>query len=155
MRRVVLCAICLLLLVACYDTDPASKLSEDGFQTGRVLLGADDDDVLIDVEIAETQEERAKGLMNRESLPEDAGMMFVYFEPTSGGFWMKDTLIPLSIAFIDEEETITQIIDMEPCSKDPCRVYSPDADYVAALEVNQGAFDEWGVDVGDTVRLLR
>ena len=155
MRRVVLCAIFLPLFVACYDNDPASKLSEQGFQTGRVLLGADDDAVLIDVEIAETFEERAKGLMNRESLPEDAGMMFVFFEPTRGGFWMKDTLIPLSIAFIDEEETIAQIIDMEPCTEDPCPDYVPDVDYVAALEVNQGAFDEWGVDVGDTVRLLR
>ena len=155
MRRLVSLTLAVLAMAGCYDTDPASKLSEHGFQTGRVLLGADEDDVLIDVEIAETQEERAKGLMNRESLPEDAGMMFVYFEPTRGGFWMKDTLIPLSIAFIDDEETIVQIIDMEPCTKDPCRIYSPDVDYVAALEVNQGAFEEWGVGVGDTVRLLR
>lgn len=119
------------------------------------MLSSDDDSVLVDVEIAETPEERAKGLMNRESLPDDAGMLFVYFEPGRGGFWMKDTLIPLSIAFIDEEETIVQIMDMDPCTKDPCPIYEPDVDYVAALEVNQGAFDEWGIGVGDTVRVLR
>lgn len=155
MRRLILLIICLIAFVGCYDTDEESKLSEHGFQKGRVLLGADDNDVLIDVEIAESDEKRAEGLMSRESLPEDAGMMFVYFEPVRGGFWMKDTLIPLSIAFIDEEETIVQILDMDPCTKDPCPTYVPDQDYVAALEVNQGAFEEWGVGVGDTVRLLR
>ena len=76
-------------------------------------------------------------------------------EPSRSGFWMKDTLIPLSIAFIDEEETITEIIDMEPCKKALCPSYVPKSEYVAALEVNQGMFEEWGIDVGDTVRLLR
>lgn len=82
-------------------------------------------------------------------------MLFVYFEPTTSGFWMKNTSIPLSVAFIDEEETITQIIDMDPCTEEPCRVYSADRPYVAALEVNQGAFDKWGIGAGDTVRVLR
>lgn len=156
MRRLSALTICLLVLVGCYNqSGDDSDRSEYGFQLGEVLLSSDDDSVLVDVEIAETPEERAKGLMNRKSLPDDAGMLFVYFEPVRGGFWMKDTLIPLSIAFIDEEETIVQIIDMEPCAKEPCRIYEPDVDYVAALEVNQGAFGEWGIGVGDTVRVLR
>jgi uncharacterized membrane protein (UPF0127 family) len=82
-------------------------------------------------------------------------MIFVYFEPTTSGFWMKETLVPLSVAFIDDDQTITEIIDMEPCVEDPCPTYTPKTEYTAALEVNQGAFEDWGIGVGDTVTLLR
>lgn len=153
--RIVLLFLCLcaLLFSGCYGNEPNE--SEAGLPIGRVLLGGEDEEVFVDVEIAQTEAERAEGLMNRESLAEDAGMMFIYFEPTQSGFWMKDTLIPLSIAFIDEEQRIIQIMDMEPCTKDPCPTYTPDGAYTAALEVNMGSFDEWGIDVGDTVTILR
>ena len=68
---------------------------------------------------------------------------------------MKNTLIPLSIAFIDENDVVVRILDMEPCveeDEDFCEVYDPEADYKSALEVNQGAFDEWGIQEGDTIR---
>ena len=153
MRIGSLLLVCALLLVGCYDNDP--KVSEAGLDTGQVLLGGDDEEVFVDVEIAQTPEERAKGLMNRDSLPDDAGMMFMFFEPTMSGFWMKDTTIPLSIAFIGEDQTVLEIINMEPCTEDPCPLYHPSVEYTAALEVNQGAFEEWGIEEGDTVRLLR
>jgi uncharacterized membrane protein (UPF0127 family) len=145
--------LCALFFSGCYDNEP--KESEAGLPIGRVLLGGEDEEVFVDVEIAQTEAQRAEGLMNRESLADDAGMMFIYFEPTQSGFWMKNTLIPLSIAFIDDEQRIIQIMDMEPCTKDPCPTYTPDGEYTAALEVNMGAFDEWGIDVGDTVTILR
>lgn len=153
MRKVLVGCFCALLLSGCYDNKP--KVSESGLATGRVLLGGEENEVFVDVEIAQTPEERQTGLMHRDSLPEDAGMMFVYFEPTRGGFWMKDVKFPLSVAFIDDEQTITQIIDMEPCDGERCPAYTPDQEYTAALEVNQGAFEEWGIGVGDTVTLLR
>ena len=153
MRIALSLCICALVLTGCYDNKP--KVSEAGLPTGQVLLGGEEDEIFVDVEIAETAEQRTQGLMNRESLPEDAGMMFVYFEPTTGGFWMKNTKIPLSIAFIGEEQTILKIIDMEPCSADPCPIYEPGVEYTAALEVNQGAFEEWGIEEGDTVTILR
>ena len=145
--------LCALVITGCYDNKP--KVSEAGLATGRVLLGGEEDEVFVDVEIAETPEQRQRGLMGREDLAKDAGMMFIQFEPTMSGFWMKDTSIPLSVAFIGEEQTILEIIDMEPCTQDPCPIYSPSVEYTAALEVNQGAFAEWGIDVGDTVTLLR
>ena len=80
------------------------------------------------VEVADTQEEREVGLMNRESLPADAGMIFV-FEEDTGGFWMKDTLIPLSIAFAAADGTIVSILDMDPCEADPCEIYDPGVPY--------------------------
>ena len=66
---------------------------------------------------------------------------------------MKDTLIPLSIAFWDEDGRIVGIQDMEPCTADPCPTYGSPEPYVGALEVNQGFFDEHGVVIGDRIEL--
>ncbi|HEV3486335.1 MAG TPA: DUF192 domain-containing protein [Vicinamibacterales bacterium] len=123
------------------------------FRDSTVVIETDDGAVLVDAEIADTPEEHAVGLMNRRSLDEDAGMAFVFFEDTSSSFWMKDTLIPLSIAFFDERGRIVRILDMEPCEEEPCPFYDPGVSYRGALEVNQGAFDEWGVEEGDQVRI--
>jgi len=114
-----------------------------------VTIETDGGPVEVAVEIADSDEEREVGLMNRESLAEDAGMLFVFEEDVDFGFWMKNTLIPLSIAFADADGEIVRILDMEPCEADPCRVYDPEASYRTALEVNQGAFADWGVAEGD------
>jgi uncharacterized protein len=111
------------------------------------------EEVAVDVEIADTQEEREVGLMHRESLPEDAGMIFLFEEEITGGFWMKNTLIPLSIAFAGADGEILRILDMEPCEADPCEIYDPGVAYASALEVNQGAFASWGVEEGDLLTL--
>ena len=111
--------------------------------------------VRVDVELAETAEERRQGLSGRETLAADAGMLFLYSDEHRGGFWMKDTLIPLSIAFLDDGGAVLAILDMEPCTGDPCPTYDPGVGYWSALEVNRGAFSEWGVEPGDVVVLDR
>ncbi len=123
------------------------------FEQRRALIDMGAESILIDVEVAATPEQRGYGLMNRASLPEDAGMVFLWFAPTSASFYMKDTLIPLSIAFFDERGKILKILDMEPCKKDPCRLYDPGVVFYGALEVNQGAFERWGVERGDTITI--
>jgi uncharacterized membrane protein (UPF0127 family) len=119
----------------------------------RLLIETSDGEVTVEVEVADDQGERAQGLMGRTELAPDAGMVFLFPEPTRGAFWMKDTLIPLSIAFYDDEGRILRILDMEPCRRDPCRLYDPEVAYRGALEVNQGAFARWNVGEGDRVRL--
>lgn len=119
----------------------------------RVVIDTDAGEVTVDVEVADTPAEREAGLMNRESLARNAGMLFEFDDDYRGGFWMKDTLIPLSIAFADSEGTILRILDMEPCTADPCRIYDPGVAYRRALEVNQGAFERWGVSEGDRLTL--
>jgi len=119
----------------------------------RVVIETDAGEVEVAVEVADDDEERQLGLMNRESLPADAGMLFVFEEESSGGFWMKNTLIPLSIAFADAGGTILRILDMEPCEADPCEIYDPGVFYRSALEVNKGALDRLGVEEGDRLRL--
>ena len=106
-----------------------------------------------DVEVADTTAERRTGLMGRDSLSPFDGMAFVWTDPVQGSFWMKDTLIPLSIAFWDRDGRIVSILDMEPCRADPCPTYGPDAPYIGAVEVAQGELERRGVGVGDTVDL--
>ena len=106
------------------------------------------------MEIADEFEERQTGLMGRESLDADAGMAFVWSEEFRGSFWMKDTLIPLSIAFWDDRSRIVAILDMEPCEADPCPSYDPEVPFLGALEVNAGFFDEHAVEVGDRIELI-
>lgn len=106
----------------------------------------------ITVETAETQEAQEKGLMGRESLDEDRGMLFVYDRDSRKSFWMKNTKIPLSIAYIAADGTIREIYDMEPLS-----TRTVDSRYSVryALEVNQGAFQRHGIKTGDKVEFIK
>jgi uncharacterized membrane protein (UPF0127 family) len=144
MRHVLLVLLLLAVAAACGGEDGGGP---------KVVIETADGEEEIAVEIADTPEERARGLMGRESLPEDSGMIFVYPEPTEGAYWMRNTLIPLSIAFYDSNGEILRILDMEPCRRDPCPLYDPGVPYVGALEVNQGAFERLGVREGDRVEL--
>jgi uncharacterized protein len=123
------------------------------FGHGTVIIDKGKETVLVRVEVAQSAEQRRFGLMSRTELPEDAGMVFLYFKRHAGSFWMKDTLIPLSIAFFDRQGRIVRILDMKPCRKDPCKLYDPGISYWGALEVNRGAFEGWGVEQGDEIRL--
>ena len=100
------------------------------------------------VEIADTPELRSRGLMFRESLGESEGMLFVFDEDARRSFWMKDTLIPLSIAYIRSDWVILEIYDMEPLSLEAIPSRNP---VRYALEVNQGFFDEQGIEAGTRV----
>jgi uncharacterized membrane protein (UPF0127 family) len=156
-----LCALALLSACGYGDDDtegaspPADPRITETFKPAKVLLDGGEESVIIDVDVAESEGERRLGLMFRESLPEDAGMLFIYEGETQSGFWMKDTLIPLSVAFIDAESRIVRILDLDPCREDPCPVHEPGVSYTAALEVNQGAFEDWGIQEGDRVTVTR
>ena len=107
--------------------------------------------VIVQVQIARTPAERQRGLMYRRSLPAKAGMVFAYPQDARGGFWMKNTLIPLDIAFYDARGKILRILTMTPCRTEPCRIYEPGVAYRAALEVNAGSFRRWKVRAGDRI----
>ena len=123
----------------------------DGDATATiVVIGGKDEGVELTVELARTAGERSRGLMDRQELPEDGGMLFIFSGDTEAGFWMKDTLIPLSIAFIAADGTILDVQEMEPLSED---VHRPPEPYRYALEVNQGWFEEQGFGTGDRVEI--
>ncbi|MFW5688729.1 MAG: DUF192 domain-containing protein [Spirochaetota bacterium] len=102
------------------------------------------------VEVADEPDTRQRGLMERRELDERHGMLFVFPSSEPRSFWMKNTYIPLSIAYIDARFVIREIHDMEPLSLEPVRSRFP-AKY--ALEVNQGAFDRLGIEAGDRLVL--
>ncbi|MBI5869398.1 MAG: DUF192 domain-containing protein [Actinobacteria bacterium] len=119
---------------------------------GRVAFYSDDDRVAeLKVEVARTGPEKALGLMKRDRLDADSGMIFVYDNPTQGGFWMKDTYIPLSIAFISEDGTIVDIQDMQPLDQSN---HMPKSPYIYAVEANQGWFGQNGIRIGDRAEFL-
>jgi uncharacterized membrane protein (UPF0127 family) len=112
-----------------------------------VIFGAD----TVQAEVARTPEEREQGLMYQESLAKGRGMLFVFPDTQIRSFWMKDTFIPLDIAYLDAELRIVSILAMEPESLDPVPSGQP---AMFALEVPLGWFAEMGIAVGAQARLV-
>ena len=112
----------------------------------RVKLGAGM--YQIDAQVARTPEQRATGLMHRPDMPTFEGMLFVFEQPSVLCFWMKNTLIPLTAAFIADDGTVVNLVDMQPqttnshCAAQPVRY---------ALEVNQGWFAKRGLKAGSKI----
>lgn len=110
--------------------------------------------VKIKAELATNRTSREKGLMERESLPAEAGMLFVYPQNGMRAFWMYKTRIPLDIAYIGADGRIQEMYSMEPCRSifpTRCPNYPSQQPLRMALEVNAGKFAEWGVEVGDLI----
>jgi uncharacterized membrane protein (UPF0127 family) len=108
----------------------ASAASASAHVTAALRL----DGVPFRPEVAKTSAQRSLGLMNRTQAPKD-GMLFVFPEPTTGGFWMKNTLVPLTIVFFDSAGRRVRKLSMTPCRKDPCPIYDPGRRYRFALEL--------------------
>ena len=102
------------------------------------------------VDVASTGAQRTIGLMSRPRMPESGGMLFLFKSPSSGGFWMRNTLIPLSIAYLGADGTILAIRDGLPCD---ATILTPGLTYQNVLEVNHGWFGRHGMGVGSVVIL--
>lgn len=146
-------ALAATLLAACArEAMPPEDAASDG--TARAIITtAAGMTVEIAVEIADEPSERERGLMGRTELADGEGMAFLFGGPTTMSFWMKDTLVPLSIAFWNAQGRIVAILDMAPCAAEPCPTYAPGLPYVGALEVPRGFFIERGVSTGDAIVL--
>jgi uncharacterized membrane protein (UPF0127 family) len=145
--------LCLLILGTLPNCGASGRAKSDdtGFERRDFILEkAGGARVPIKLEIARTETERKQGLMNRPSLPEGEGMLFVFESEQILSFWMKNTLIPLSIAFIRTDGRIIEIRDMQALDVSTVRS-SRSARY--ALEVPQGWFSRAGIESGDHLLL--
>ena len=144
------------LLVATLSRPPAGAAADGLPGSGptlaapaaaQVIFGAD----TVVAEVARTPDERAQGLMYREELAEDAGMLFIFPESSVRGFWMQNTYLPLDIAFMDASFRIVDIQQMEPLTTDQHTARAP---FMYALEMNQGWFEAHGVGIGAVAEVV-
>jgi uncharacterized membrane protein (UPF0127 family) len=120
----------------------------------KVTIFTSSSKVEIKVEIADTPEKRQFGLMFREKLERNSGMLFVFEEEQYVTFWMKNTRIPLDMIFISENGTINEIKEnVQPCEKDPCPTYPSKFPTKYVLEVNSGFCRQNNIKVGDKVKI--
>jgi uncharacterized protein len=156
MSRVIAIVFALGLLASCASDAPtpaASPNTTAATSGSTVSIHTSEGVVTLEVEVADDEDERAAGLMFREELEPYDGMAFLWDSPVRASFWMKNTLIPLSVAFWDEAGRIVAILDMEPCRDNPCPTYDPGSSFLGALEVDLGRFVSEGVAVGDRVEV--
>jgi len=135
----------LLLLVA-------STLGQETAQVALPSVTLNVAGKAVTAEVADEPDERRSGLMFRDSLAADSGMLFVMPRPERAAFWMKNTTLPLSVAYINPGGVIVEIHDLEPLDEKPVPSSFPNIAY--ALEMKQGWFAENGILAGDRIKGL-
>jgi uncharacterized protein len=136
------------------DSQYELENGEETEETALLIIRTSSGDKQFNVEIADTFSKKRIGLMNRSSLPKDNGMFFVFEAEVEQNFWMKNTLIPLDMIFIDRNYNIVNIVKMaQPCKEDPCGTYSSEMPAKYVLEINGGLSDELNLKAGDKIIL--
>ena len=131
--------VAVLLLLSIPFLKPKYEGQKVDFLTGKGTVS-------FDVEVADTAVKKAIGLMNRTSLPEKGGMLFIFEQEGVQGFWMKNTLIPLDMIFISEEKKIVHIErEAQPCKVLDCQIYSSEKPAKYVVEINGGLADKFGI----------
>jgi uncharacterized membrane protein (UPF0127 family) len=146
-------AVLALLFAGCVrsGSGPAPAVTKAGGGP-RVVLPAG---AVLRVELATTEAERATGLMYRESLAPDAGMLFLFDAPDLRPFWMKNCRFSLDIVHLASDGTVVDVLaNVPPCAADPCPSYAPKAESTTVLELNGGAAAKSGLVPGARVRFL-
>jgi uncharacterized membrane protein (UPF0127 family) len=108
----------------------------------------------INVEIAATQAERERGLMYRSNLDTNQGMLFVYADLGQRSVWMKNTLLPLDVIFLDADGRILSLLNnLPPCQKDPCPIYDSNTAAKYMVEINTGFIEQNQLKIGQKLRI--
>lgn len=124
----------------------------DSTKTKELTLQTKNKTIKLNVEIADVQEEREKGLMGRDKLEAGKGMLFVFQNEAPRAFWMKNTLISLDVIFFNGRKEVTETIEfMKPCKEAQCPSYNANLPSMYALELPAGFVQEKGVKAGDTM----
>lgn len=139
-------AICLLLL------GTISYLIIDHFHEKNIVSQVCNGKICFTVELARSLDEQHLGLMHRPSLAEKSGMLFIFPKFDLHDFWMKNTLIPLDMIWIDDQFKVVRVMTAQPCRADPCEIYSPDTFAKYVLEINAGIAQKYWISEWTTVK---
>ncbi len=128
----------------------ALTLATAGHQPSACTLP---DGFTVNLELAVSDQERATGLMYRDHIEPNWGMLFIFEQSGYWPFWMKNTLIPLDMLWLDRDGTVVEIVSpAEPCRLDPCPSYTPKAAGKAVLELQVGSAAKHGIRIGSKLR---
>lgn len=142
-------ALALLMALMCART-PAPTTTQTAVDPPRVVFP---DGFAVHVEIAADPTTREQGLMYRDSLRDRTGMLFLFTEPGVHPFWMKNTLIPLDIVWIDDQKRVAHVkYNVPPCKADPCPSYDPEVPARYVLEVAGGVARQHNLSAGAQLR---
>jgi hypothetical protein len=131
-----------------------AAITPEGFERVRATVTDVDGTVCeLCLWLADSGDRRSRGLMAVTDLGAADGMAFVYPRPHRGSFWMKDTLLPLSIAFFAPDGEYLDAFDMEPCTADPCALYPTPDDFLIAIETTRGDLGRLGIGPGSVLAL--
>ncbi len=154
MKKLAVVALAALLLVALYVLIPRVTTPQPTLPMATVTIASPSGSVQVSAEIADEPEEWSRGLSFRPSLAEGSGMLFVFDDERFRQFWMKDTLIPLDVIFINGELVVVHIVEgAVPCEADPCPLYGSGGPVRYALEVNADFVQVHGIRVGAEVTI--
>ncbi len=135
------------------SADPAGDLGKPLDEVWRIVFqNSRGQDVVLDCEVARTEKDKERGLMFRKALAKNRGMIFVYNKPEEMNFWMRNTVLPLSIAYVHEKLFIASIHDMKPLNLD---VVSSDIPVLYAIEANQGWFKSNSIHSGNRITIYK
>ena len=150
----------LILLSGCSTLSSVKKMTanaspqiEQGQQLPTTAIALISD-VTIQLEVAQTPQQQATGLMFRESLADDRGMLFPFTNERMARFWMKNVPISLDMIFLNGDRVVGIASDVPPCEAEPCPVYGPDVLVDGVIELRGGRAQELAVEVGDTIEIF-
>lgn len=149
----------LILLSSCSSLSPAERAIADVTfkmtqgQTLPVTAIANIAGETIELEVAQTPQQQATGLMFREQLEDDRGMLFPFENERTARFWMKNVPISLDMIFLNGDRVVGVAMDVPPCETEPCPVYGPEALVDGVIELRGGRAEELGVGVGDRIEI--
>lgn len=140
------------------DTAPPSETSQspelnDQAQSLPITATALIAGEVIELEVAQTPDQQALGLMYRTSLPDDRGMLFPFDRPRFTRFWMRNVEISLDMIFLAGDEVVAIAQDVPPCREAVCPTYGPDTQVTQVIELRGGRAEELGLEVGDRISI--
>ncbi len=140
--------ICLAIIVGIVILFIATSGTQE---SSAIVIHTGSGNNLVKVEVVSNPIDLEKGLMNRTHLDGDSGMLFVFPYESKWSFWMKNTLIPLDMIYVNSRLKIVDITTMQPCKADPCPDYNPIAQAKYVLEVNAGYSAAHNITIGDEI----